>query len=202
MIYAGAAVYTVMRLPTSVVLDRLLTATMLEQVTLAWVIARLRDRSFGILLFLLALLGFLPGASLIVSILLLWPAVQMMMARSAPAFPRLIMQRRVSMARLAWLVRRLSPVLRWLENLVRPRWPTPFEATKRVVGAMVFLLSVTAASPIPFGQVIPFLAIMLIAFAYLEEDGMLLCVGLVAGLASLAVSVATIWGTIAAVLLL
>lgn len=121
MIYAGAAVYTVMRLPTSVVLDRLLTATMLEQVTLAWVIARLRDRSFGILLFLLALLGFLPGASLIVSILLLWPAVQMMMARSAPAFPRRIMQRRVSMARLAWLVRRLSPVLRWLENLVRPR---------------------------------------------------------------------------------
>ena len=200
--YAGAAVRMVMRLPTSVVLDRLLTATMLDQVTLAWVIARLRDRSFGILLFLLALLGFLPGASLIVSLLLLWPAVQMMMARSAPAFPRRIMQRRVSMARLAWLVRHLSPVLRWLEPLVRPRWQTPFEATKRVVGAMVFLLSVTAASPIPFGQVVPFLAIMLIAFAYLEEDGMLLCVGLVAGLASLAVSAAAMWGTIAAVLLL
>ena len=200
--YAGAAVRMVMRLPTSVVLDRLLTATMLDQVTLAWVIARLRDRSFGILLFLLALLGFLPGASLIVSLLLLWPAVQMMMARSAPAFPRRIMQRRVSMARLAWLVRHLSPVLRWLETLVRPRWQTPFEATKRVVGAMVFLLSVTAASPIPFGQVVPFLAIMLIAFAYLEEDGMLLCVGLVAGLASLAVSAAAMWGTIAAVLLL
>jgi hypothetical protein len=79
---------------------------------------------------------------------------------------------------------------------VRPRWATPFKTTKRVVGFVILLLGATLLAPLPFSHVIPILAIMLLAFAYLEEDGILLCVALVAAMASLAITGAAVWGTI------
>jgi hypothetical protein len=65
------------------------------------------------------------------------------------------------------------------ERFVRPRWTTPAEGTKRVVGGIVLLLSAGLLAPVPLSNVPPALAIMLIAFAYLEEDGLLLCGALV-----------------------
>jgi hypothetical protein len=91
------------------------------------------------------------------------------------------------------LVRRVVPALRWLERFIRPRWSTPFEATKRGVGAVVLLLGASLLAPVPLSNVPPALAIMLIAFAYLEEDGVLLCAALAAALAMLAVAAALVW---------
>jgi hypothetical protein len=55
-------------------------------------------------------------------------------------------------------------------------WHTPFEATKRVVGSIIILLAATLLLPLPFSHIIPPLVIMLISFAYLEDEGMLLCI--------------------------
>ena len=93
-------------------------------------------------------------------------------------------------------MRRSVPVLRWLERFIRPRWATPFKATKRGVGGVVLLLSASLLAPVPLSNVPPALAIMLIAFAYLEEDGVLLCAGLVLGVAMLAVAAAVAWETV------
>jgi hypothetical protein len=77
------------------------------------------------------------------------------------------------------MIGRVVPVLRYLERVIHPRWLTPFEATKRVVGGVVLLLGVSLLAPIPLSNVPPALLIVLIAFAYLEEDGLLLCAALV-----------------------
>jgi hypothetical protein len=61
-----------------------------------------------------------------------------------------------------------------LERFIRARWQTPFEATKRVVGGAVLLIALLFV-PIPLSNVPPALTIVLLAFAYLEEDGALLC---------------------------
>jgi hypothetical protein len=92
------------------------------------------------------------------------------------------------------------PVLRYLEKLVRPRWHTPFEATKRVVGFVVLLLGATLLVPVPLSNVMPFLAVMLIAFAYLEEDGVLLCIALAASLVLLLTTAVAVWGMVRATL--
>ena len=159
---------------------------------------RLGGRSFGVVLLLLALLGLLPGVSAIAGVLLALPASQMILARPGPVFPRRVAVRRFEARRLARMVRRVVPVLRWLERFVRPRWATPFEATKRAVGAVVLLLGVALLAPVPLSNVPPAVAIALIAFAYLEEDGVLLCAGLAAGLAMLAVAAAVAWETLSA----
>ncbi|MDI3309199.1 MAG: exopolysaccharide biosynthesis protein [Acetobacteraceae bacterium] len=185
-----------LRTPTSAVLDDLLGDAPAAQVTLDWLMSRLGDRSFGVVLLLFAVLGLLPGVSAIAGVLLALPASQMILARPGPVFPRRVTARRFEIRRLARMVRRIAPVLRWLERFVRPRWTTPFEATKRVVGAVVLLLGGTLLAPVPLSNVPSALAIMLIAFAYLEEDGILLCVGLAAGLAILAVIAAVVWQTL------
>ncbi|HYZ34588.1 MAG TPA: exopolysaccharide biosynthesis protein [Crenalkalicoccus sp.] len=186
------------RAPTSVVLDDTLSATPADHVTLDWLMGRLGDRSFGIVLLLLALLGLLPGVSAVAGVLLMVPATQMILARPGPVFPRRVATRCLDARQLAGLVRRVVPVLRWLERFICPRWGTPFEATKRFVGGVVLLLGARLLAPVPLSNIPPALATALIAFAYLEEDGVLLCAGLAAALVMLAVAAAITWETVSA----
>lgn len=183
-----------MRVPTSVILQELLRDAP-DEVTLEWIVGNLRERSFGIVVLLIALVGLVPGISFLVGLLLAIPAVQMMLARGEPVLPRRLATRRLSKARLGRVLARVIPVLRWLERLVRPRWSTPFEATKRVVGFVILLLGATLLAPVPFSHVLPVLVIVLLAFAFLEEDGLLLCIALAAAIASLAITAAAVWGT-------
>lgn len=181
------------RVPTSVVLLDLLHAAPQPAVTLNWLTDRLGDRSFGIILVLLAVFGLLPGVSAVAGILLLVPAFQMIMAHSGPVFPRRIAARHIDTRRLARMIRRIVPVLRYLERIVRPRWLTPFEATKRVVGVVVLLLGIGLLAPIPFSNIPLAVMIVLIACAYLEEDGVLLALSLTATLILFATIAVTIW---------
>lgn len=184
-----------MRLPTSVILEGLLRDAP-AAVTLEWIVASLRERSFGIVMLLIALLALVPGISPLVGIMLAIPAVQMILGRGEPVLPRRLATRRVSTARLGRVLSRVIPALKRLERIVRPRWGTPFEMTKRVVGFVILLLGGTLLAPLPFSNIIPALAIMLIAFAYLEEDGVLLCLALGAAAGSIAITVAAVWGAI------
>ena len=51
-------------------------------------------------------------------------------------------------------------------------------------------------APIPLGHVPPALATMLLAFTLLEEDGLLLSLALAAAAVSIAITAATVWGTV------
>ncbi len=182
--------------PTSMVIEDLLRQAPADFVTLEWLIGTLRERSFGLVMMVLALVALVPGASTFVGLLLAYPAIQMILARPGPTLPAFIAERQVSTARVAAMFGRAAGVLKWLERFIRPRWQTPFEATKRVVGVVVLLLAPTLIWPFPFGHVIPSLVIGLLSLAYLEEDGVLLCMGLAAAALSLAITGFTVWAGI------
>lgn len=168
-----------------------------ERVSVAWLVRSLHTRSFGMIMLLLGLLAVVPGISIFVGLLLLAVGFQMMMAHEAPVLPRFIAGRTVPVRRIAEMIDRAIPVMRTLEKTIRPRWHTPFVVTKRIVGAIVLMLAVTLFLPVPFSNVIPGLLVMLIALAYLEEDGVLLSIALCAALPSLAIT----WAEGSAVLL-
>jgi hypothetical protein len=182
--------------PTSAVIENLLGKAPGDFVTLDWLIGELRERSFGIVLLVMALIALIPGGSTFIGFLLAYPAIQMMLARPGPTLPRFIAERRVATARVAGVFQRAAPVLRWLERFVRPRWRGPFEATKRVVGVVVLSLAPTLIWPFPFSHIIPSLVVGLLALAFLEEDGVLLCVALAAAVLSLTITAATVWAGI------
>jgi hypothetical protein len=82
------------RAPISVVLGDMLTAAGIEHLTLDWLLGRMGGRSFGLVLLLLSIFGLLPGVSALAAVLLMIPAIQMLLARSTPAFPRRLRSRR------------------------------------------------------------------------------------------------------------
>jgi hypothetical protein len=183
------------RIPTSRVLRALLDEATAERVSLGWLMDRLGERSFGIILLLLAFLALIPGASPIAGILLTVPAFQMIRAHAGPVFPRRLASRSFETRRLVAVVRRAVPLLRYLERFIYPHWTTPFEATRRLVGGVVLLLSLTLFIPVPLSNIPPAAVISLVAFAYLEEDGALLSLALIAALVLLAVIISgAIWG--------
>lgn len=159
-----------------------------------WLMGHLRKRSFGMIMLLLALVAMVPGISIVAGLLLMIPAFQMLAGRPAPIFPRRIANRPLPTRHLAALVQRAVPVLRYLEKIVHPRWPTPFEATKRLVGIVVMILSTAVVfAPVPLSNVVPALLIALISLAYLEEDGLLLSIALLGALIVVGVVLVTVW---------
>jgi hypothetical protein len=182
--------------PTSELFQAVLKNAPADRVTAAWLLASLGRRSFGMVMLLLGLLAMVPGVSPIAGILLAGLAFQMMMAREVMIVPRAIASRALSTRRIARLIARAIPVMKALETFIRPRWPTPFIATKRIVGLIVLILAASLLMPIPLSNIIPGATIMLVAFAYLEEDGVLLCVALSASLASLAITAVEVWAAV------
>jgi hypothetical protein len=184
--------------PTSTVLRELLLHAPEDRIALGWLMGSLGDRSFGIVLLLLGLLACLPAASAIVGIIIALLACQMILARRGPVFPRFLAGRTFQKQRLASMLNRAVPVLRYLERFIRPRWQTPFEMTKRVVGGAILLVGTLLFAPIPLSNAPPALVIILLSFAYLEEDGVLLCIAFAAALVLLMIAAGAIWQAMSA----
>jgi hypothetical protein len=165
-----------------------------DHFTLDWLMGSLSKRSFGIILLLLALVATAPGVSIAAGLLLIIPAFQMVANRSSPVFPLWIACRPLPTRYLAALVQRAVPVLRNLEKIIRPRWRASLEATKRLDGVIILILSATLVfSPIPFSNIVPAFVIALISLAYLEQDGLLLSIALVAAVIVTTVAAAAVW---------
>jgi len=190
------------RAPSSQVLEQLLDQVPADYFTLGWLTVTLQQRSFGIIMLFLGLLAAVPVGSTVPGLLLAALAMQMIARRSGPIFPRFITARRLPTRYLLRLSRRGIPVLRYLEKAVHPRWPATFEATKRVTGLMVLLLTaVLLLTPVPLSNIAPAMVIAMISLAYIEEDGLLLAAAILAAMALISLASAAVWGTIVGALL-
>ena len=74
---------------------------------------------------------------------------------------------------------------------------------RRFVGIVVLLLTAALLlTPIPFSNIAPAVLIILIALAYIEEDGLLLCLAFLAALILIGIELVAVWGTIFGALLI
>lgn len=158
--------------------------------TLEWLITSLHDQSYGATILLFGIAAAVPGVSLPAGFLLLIPALQMIVGRPSPAFPRWIATRPLPTNKLSGALNRAIPILKVVERAVRPRWPMPLGVIRRIVGLVVLLLTVRLlTNPLPASNVLPAALISFIALAYLEADGLMLTISLVAGLIMLTVDI-------------
>ena len=66
-----------------------------------------------------------------------------------------------------------------------------------IAGIVVVILNTTLVfTPIPLSNVVPALVIALIALAYLEEDGLLLSIALLAAVLVVAIELVAVWETV------
>ena len=181
-------------IPVSDTLQELHDKGPVDHFSLGWLMGILDQHSFGLIMLLLALVAATPGIGFVGGLLLVIPAFQMAVGYPAPVFPRWIADRTLPTQRLGAVVQRAIPVLRHLEKGVHPRWPTVVEASKRIVGfAVLMLCARLLLTPIPLSNVLPALVIAFISLAYLEEDGLMLSIGLLAGFVIIAIDLWVIW---------
>jgi hypothetical protein len=187
-----------LQIPTSTLLARLVADAPPDRISIAWFAARLEDRSFGLLVLVMAIIGLTPGIASFSGFLLAIPSIQMIIGRASPALPAFLAKRSISTPHFGKWVARVIPPLRYAEALVHPRWQMPPAVVKRVVGAANLVMAATITLPFPFAYTIPTAVIILISFAYLEEDGLLLSVGCFAAFVSFAFSAAQVWAALKA----
>jgi len=155
----------------------------------------LRERSFGLLLLIVAVIGWIPivppGVASIFGLAILLLAGQMALGRVRPWLPRRIGRRAIRSDAFARLVTRITPAPRRLERVARPRLPLLTGAkAERLVAAFVMLLALVICVPLPMTNAFPALAVAILAIALIQQDGLLTLLGILAGLAALGIMVA------------
>lgn len=170
-----------------------------ERITLAEIAAALSDRSFAPLMILFAapnLLPLPPGSSTIFGIPLILIAAQLLIGRSRVWLPRFLYVRSIDKKTFTAIINKIEPFLKRFERLARPRyWPMPRIVAERVVGLIVLLLAIVLVFPIPFGNLPPAVAIILVSLGLTERDGLWLGCGVLVACASFGI-VAGVLGSV------
>jgi|ERR1700716_330815 hypothetical protein len=202
-VYGTGLPVTRQRAPSSRVLAELLRQAPPDHFTLGWVLSTLHQRSFGVVILFLGVLATAPIGSSVPGIMLVAVAVQMIAGIREPIFPRFITERRLPTQYLLRLGERAVPVLRYLERAVHPRWPTAFEVARRFVGIVVLLLTTALLlTPVPLSNIAPAVLIVLISLAYIEEDGLLLCLAFLFAVILISIASLAVLGAIFSALLI
>jgi hypothetical protein len=172
-------------LQTSQLLQEFLQQHPENLIRLKVLIDGLGNRAFGPALLVCALPEALPlpiaGISAIIGIPLLLLSIQLLLGFSKPWLPRWLADRPIKRQNLEQSVHYTLRFLRKFEHVIRPRWK--FATTppiQRLLGLLFLLLSVVIFLPIPFGNVLPAIAIVVISLGLIEEDGVLVVGGIVA----------------------
>jgi hypothetical protein len=185
---------------TSDLLDALVSQVPDRPVDLDWLLGHLDRRSFGLILLMLGLLVIIPGVATVATIILLFPAVEMMFGRTGPTFPAFLSKREFDFSRFRRFTVRIRPALTAIERITKPRWSARRDTTDRLVGILVFVLALTAMWPLPLVNVIPGFLIAVVAIAYLQEDGALLLAVAVPAIAWIASFAWTVWASAGAIM--
>ncbi len=164
-----------------------------HRLTVADIVAVLRDRAFAILVVLLGLPNCLPmppPIPLVCGLLLALVAAQIAAGLGAPWLPRALLSRSIPQDAVNRAVLRALPVMQRLERWSRPRFTfleTPLAF--RLIGFLLLALALgmVVAAPI-IGQIPLGLAVCLVGLGLVERDGVLVLVGIVIGAFGLAVN--------------
>ena len=177
---------------TRAILDSFAEGNPDELLTLHTLLGGLGRRAFGMLAFICVLPAFIPipigGA--ISGPLLVMIGLQLCIGLREPWLPEFLAKRGVHRHALAKFDKRLSPVLKWLERLVRPRlaWMLDSRIAGIVTGLLLIVLGFLLSLPIPLTNYLFGGALLAFALALLERDGALMLGAWIVGIVASALS--------------
>jgi hypothetical protein len=164
-----------------------------ETISIGQIIEAFGERAFGFVLILFSLPNCVPappGIAGIVGTPVLIFGIQMMLGHRHPWLPGFIKRRTVSLSKFKRLIDIAEPKLQWLESWCKPRVLQLFSVFgDRVVGFFAFLVALSVLIPFPGTNFPPSIALVVVSIAVMEEDGYLLLLGYLIGLAGLAYTV-------------
>ena len=149
--------------------------------TVGQMLEQFDSRAFGAMLLVFGLLNCLPlppGSSTILSLPILLLAPQIALGREIPWLPRKLIEHPLKRDDLRGLFRKLTPVVRRMELVTRPRLQLLFlPAGERLIGIVCTLLAMVLVLPIPLGNLAPGATVAVLALSLLQRDGLMVLLG-------------------------
>jgi hypothetical protein len=161
------------------VLQDFLVQHQAQQISLEDILQAMGDRAFGPTLLLCALPEALPlpiaGVSALVAIPLILVSTQLVLGFRQPWLPARMTQYSFQRQSFEQLINKAIGPLERLERFFKPRWLIfTHPLVERLLGVLLLLLALIVALPIPFGNMIPAIIIVVICLGMIEQDGLML----------------------------
>lgn len=170
-----------------------------ENVSVGQLVQRLSARGLAPLVMMVGLLNIvtiIPGSSTVMGLPLVFLGISLMIGARKLWLPQRLRNRVFQRAALERTVARALPYVRKIERMAHPRyWPGADIILDRVYGAFVLALALLVTLPIPFGNTLPALSIVLLSLGFTARDGLWVAAGLFCS----AIAVGVIIGFISAV---
>lgn len=168
-------------------------------VTLAGLLDKLGDKAMAFVLLVFAIPAIIPTpgipAGMIFGTALAILSLQIMFGSRTLTLPGFLGRLSVSRSIIELTAEKAAPRLAKLESLLRPRGHLLARNLKGpAIGVVIFLMAVLIALPIPFGNVLPGLAVLAIALGLAQRDDVAVLIGLSLAVVSLATSIALVYG--------
>ncbi|QYF87747.1 exopolysaccharide biosynthesis protein [Brevundimonas sp. PAMC22021] len=141
------------------------------------------ERGFGALILVLSLLALLPwppGGKAVFGIPIILLSIELALQRDQVWLPRWVLRASVSRSAFGRGIRRIMRPVRFVENLTRPRLLfMTGDVADVFTGLICVLLAMMMALPIPFGDMLPGVALALFALGMMQRDGVAVLLGVV-----------------------
>jgi hypothetical protein len=161
-----------------------------DPISLKELIEILGKRGFGILILVFCIPNCLPipniaGLSALTGIPIGILGIQMLAGKVHPWFPAALNKKQFSSKRIKSMLKRAIPSILKLELFLHPRLQVMgTDVMQRLFGIVFIILATVMSLPIPFGNMLPGVAMALIAIGLIERDGVMIVLGLVGGAAT------------------
>jgi len=167
---------------TSVLLQHLIADAPAGHFTLEWLMGNLPKHSFGFIILFLAVIALLPVISVVARIVIIILTCQIILGYHGPVLPEGLIKRPLPTKYLVRLKHHVVPALQRLEYLVRPRWVFILKARRLIAFITMLSLGLSLIAPIPLANMPPAAISALMALSYIEHDGLVLFLALMAAL--------------------
>lgn len=165
-------------------------------ITVADLLSGIKTEARAILLIVFALpnvVPSLPGTSAITGLPLVILTLQMMLGQKL-WLPSIIADRAVPRDGLAQVLTKANPYFVKVERRLHPRFLViSTRPMQRILGAGMLILSVMIMLPIPLGNIVPAISILLIALGLTQRDGIFILTGIATAIGSTALLAVFYW---------
>ncbi len=175
---------------TRALLDRLADGAPDDVLQLGSLLEGLGQRGLGVLLFLAIPPSLFPGvAAVIGSPVVILVGLHLLLLRRQVWLPAFLRHRGPHRDLIIRFDQRFGRWLGRMERWIRPRWRGLLDHPLGDIftGALLILLGILLALPIPFTNVVFAVLLLVIALALLEDDGVLMVIGWILGSAAVLV---------------
>lgn len=157
-----------------------------ETISIRQIVEAFGERAFGFVIILFSLPNCIPappGLNSVFGLPVVLFAFQLMIGRARPWLPKKIMDKTFKLSTFRKIIDVAEPRLRKVESFCRPRYTGLFGPRgDRLIGLFALVCAICVVIPLPGTNFPPSIALVVISIAIMEEDGLLLAIGLLIGL--------------------